>query len=124
MQNVQSLHDYKGHADNFICSVIPGASSAQYTPGDPLSVSIKIIICLLSVTASHDDFWILVNTCIGGLLFKMSDGNMQYVTSTSFLLVTYAKYLTSAHMFVNCGGTTITPSRLRNIAKKQVKKDK
>lgn len=88
VQNVQTLHDYKGHADNFICSVIPGASSAQYTPG--------------------------------GLLFKMSDDNMQYVTSTAFLLVTYAKYLTRAHVFVNCGGTTFTPSRLRNIAKKQV----
>lgn len=35
VQKLQSLHDYKGHADNFICSLIPGApfSSAQYTPG-------------------------------------------------------------------------------------------
>ncbi|KAJ9696553.1 hypothetical protein PVL29_008663 [Vitis rotundifolia] len=90
LQRVQSLHDYKGHADNFICSLIPGTpfSQAQYTPG--------------------------------GLLFKMSDSNMQYVTSTSFLLVTYAKYLTSAHKVVNCGGTIITPKRLRVIAKKQV----
>ncbi|XWS76594.1 hypothetical protein CRYUN_Cryun01aG0190000 [Craigia yunnanensis] len=90
VQKLQSLHDYKGHADNFICSLIPGApfSSAQYTPG--------------------------------GLLFKMSDSNMQYVTSTSFLLLTYAKYLTSAHQVVNCGGTTVTPKRLRTIAKKQV----
>ncbi|OAY61854.1 endoglucanase 17 [Manihot esculenta] len=90
VQKLQSLHDYKGHADNFICSLIPGApfSSAQYTPG--------------------------------GLLFKMSDSNMQYVTSTSFLLLTYAKYLTSARKVVNCGGTAVTPNRLRNIAKKQV----
>ncbi|KAF2315036.1 hypothetical protein GH714_037633 [Hevea brasiliensis] len=90
VQKLQSLHDYKGHADNFVCSLIPGApfSSAQYTPG--------------------------------GLLFKMSDSNMQYVTSTSFLLLTYAKYLTSAHKVVNCGGTVVTPNRLRNIAKKQV----
>ncbi|KAL3517414.1 hypothetical protein ACH5RR_020003 [Cinchona calisaya] len=90
VQKVQSLHDYKGHADNYICSLIPGTpfSQAQYTPG--------------------------------GLLFKMSDSNMQYVTSTSFLLVTYAKYLTQAHTVVNCGGTVITPRRLRTIAKKQV----
>ncbi|KAH8517309.1 hypothetical protein H0E87_005307 [Populus deltoides] len=90
VQKLQSLHDYKGHADNFICSLIPGApfSSAQYTPG--------------------------------GLLFKMSDSNMQYVTSTSFLLLTYAKYLTSARTVVNCGGTVVTPKRLRTIAKKQV----
>ncbi|XVF80613.1 hypothetical protein PTKIN_Ptkin15bG0087700 [Pterospermum kingtungense] len=67
VQRLQSLHDYKGHADNFIGSLIPNApfSSAKYTPGR--------------------------------LLFKMSDSNMQYVTSTSFLLLTYAKYLTSAH---------------------------
>ncbi|KAM7521452.1 hypothetical protein LguiA_011354 [Lonicera macranthoides] len=90
VQKVQSLHDYKGHADNYICSLIPGtpSSSAQYTPG--------------------------------GLLFKMDDSNMQYVTSTSFLLVTYAKYLTSSHKVVNCGGAVVTPKRLRTIAKKQV----
>ncbi|XP_023513677.1 endoglucanase 17-like [Cucurbita pepo subsp. pepo] len=89
VQKMQSLHDYKGHADNFICSLIPGASfsSTKYTPG--------------------------------GLLFKMNDSNMQYVTSTSFLLLTYAKYLTSARTVVNCG-TTITPKTLRAIAKKQV----
>ncbi|KAL2661983.1 hypothetical protein AAZV13_02G015000 [Glycine max] len=90
VQRVQSLHDYKGHADNFVCSLISGTSlsSTQYTPG--------------------------------GLLFKMSDSNMQYVTSTSFLLLTYAKYLTQSHMLVNCGGITVTPRRLRTIAKKQV----
>ncbi|KAJ6972921.1 hypothetical protein D5086_026280 [Populus alba] len=90
VQKVQSLHDYKDHADNFICSLIQGApfSSAQYTPG--------------------------------GLLFKMNDSNMQYVTSTSFLLLSYAKYLTIARKIVNCGATAVTPKRLRNIAKKQV----
>ncbi|KAG2406560.1 Endoglucanase 17 [Vigna angularis] len=88
VRKVQSLHDYKGHADNFICSVIPGSSSSRFTPG--------------------------------GLLFKMGDSNMQYVTSTSFILLAYAKYLTKAHVVVNCGGTTVTPKRLRAIAKKQV----
>ncbi|KAK4785421.1 hypothetical protein SAY86_002110 [Trapa natans] len=90
VHKLQSLHDYKGRADNFICSVIPDASfsSTQFTPG--------------------------------GLLFKMRDDNMQYVTSTSFLLLTYAKYLTSADRVVNCGGAIITPTRLRSIAKQQV----
>ncbi|XP_047312858.1 endoglucanase 17-like [Impatiens glandulifera] len=90
VQRVQSLHDYKDHADNFICSIIPGASFSQskYTPG--------------------------------GLLFKMNDSNMQYVTSTSFLLLTYAKYLTISKKAVNCGGTLVGPRRLRAIAKKQV----
>ncbi|XP_076958922.1 endoglucanase 17-like [Bidens hawaiensis] len=90
VQKLRSLHDYKGHADNFICSLIPGApfSQSDYTPG--------------------------------GLLFKMDDSNMQYVTSASFLLVTYAKYLTQAKKVVNCGGSMVTPKRLRSIAKKQV----
>ncbi|KAG6581281.1 Endoglucanase 17, partial [Cucurbita argyrosperma subsp. argyrosperma] len=90
IQNVNSLRDYKGHSDNFICSLVPGApfSSAQYTPG--------------------------------GLLYKMGDSNMQYVTSTSFLLLTYAKYLTSAHTTAHCAGRTITPNALRAIAQKQI----
>ncbi|KAL6978367.1 hypothetical protein U1Q18_020035 [Sarracenia purpurea var. burkii] len=50
----------------------------------------------------------------------MSDSNMQYATSTSFLLLAYAKYLTSAHKVVDCGGAVVTPARLRTAAKKQV----
>ncbi|KAA0044391.1 hypothetical protein IC582_017483 [Cucumis melo] len=91
IQNVKSLQEYKDHADNFICSLVPGASSSssvQYTPG--------------------------------GLLFKMGDSNMQYVTSTTFLLLTYAKYLTSSHTTAHCNGRTITPNVLRAIAKKQI----
>lgn len=49
----------------------------------------------------------------------MNDSNMQYVTSTSFLLVTYAKYLTTSRKVVNCGGTVITSKKLRAFAKKQ-----
>lgn len=45
---------------------------------------------------------------------------MQYVTSTSFLLVTYAKYLTSSHKLVTCGGAIVTPKKLRALAKQQV----
>jgi len=63
---------------------------------------------------------ICVYIFIGGLLFKMGESNMQYVTSTSFLLLTYAKYLTSARTVAYCGGSVVTPARLRSIAKKQV----
>ncbi|KAG9131627.1 hypothetical protein Leryth_021343 [Lithospermum erythrorhizon] len=90
VQNVQQLHDYKSQADNFICSLIPGT---------PYS------------SAKYTP---------GGLLFKMNDSNSQYVTSTSFMLVSYAKYLTSAKKFVTCGSTIIAPKKLRAIAKKQV----
>ncbi|KAL4558883.1 hypothetical protein LXL04_037087 [Taraxacum kok-saghyz] len=90
VQKVQSLHDYKGHADSFICALVPGvpSSQTQYTPG--------------------------------GLLFKMDNDNLQYVTSTAFLFVTYAKFLTKSHTVVNCGGAIVTPRRLRTIAQKQV----
>ncbi|XP_057535931.1 endoglucanase 17-like [Amaranthus tricolor] len=90
VQRMPALHEYKSHSDNFICSLIPGA---------PFS------------TAQYTP---------GGLLFRMSDSNMQYVTSTSFLLLTYAKYLKRSRMTVSCGGTIITAKTLRTIAKKQV----
>lgn len=45
---------------------------------------------------------------------------MQYVTSTSFLLLTYAKYLTYSSKVVSCGGVTVNPRKLRTIAKRQV----
>lgn len=59
-------------------------------------------------------------TFTGGLIYKVSDSNMQYVTSATFLLLAYAKYLNSAHMVINCGGEVVTPDTLQSIAKKQV----
>lgn len=90
IQKVHGLHDYRVQSDNYICSLIPGARFSS-SQYTP-----------------------------GGLLFKMRDTNMQYVTSTSFLLLTYAKYLTSSRTVVSCGGSIVTPNKLRNIAKKQV----
>uniref|UniRef100_A0A0D9VBK9 Endoglucanase n=1 Tax=Leersia perrieri TaxID=77586 RepID=A0A0D9VBK9_9ORYZ len=94
-RKVDGLQLYKAHTDNYICSLVPGANGFQsyYTPG--------------------------------GLLFKEGDSNMQYVTSTAFLLLTYAKYLASNALAagaatVSCGSTTVTPSTLISIAKKQV----
>eukprot|EP01018_Ginkgo_biloba_P039452 Gb_09934 [translate_table: standard] len=49
-----------------------------------------------------------------------SDSNMQYVTATSFILLTYAKYLSSSSQVVSCGSSTATPERLQSIAKRQV----
>lgn len=90
VQRMQDVQDFKIHSDNYICSLIPGAPFSQ---------------------AQYTP---------GGLLFKMDDANMQYVTSTSFLLLTYAKYLKHSRMTINCAGTTISAKALRNIAKKQV----
>eukprot|EP00253_Pinus_taeda_P015000 PITA_15000 len=90
LRNIQSLSEYKSHSDNFICSLVPGTPSSQ---------------------AQYTP---------GGLLFEMSDNNLQYVTTTTFLLFTYAKYLTAAHQVVTCGGVTVTPTRICTLAKRQV----
>ncbi|KAI9092323.1 hypothetical protein K1719_027823 [Acacia pycnantha] len=89
-KNTQELELYKAHADNYICSLIPGSPGfqAQYTPG--------------------------------GLLYKGSESNLQYVTSTSLLLLTYAKYLSSSSIGVRCGGSTVTAQTLVGLARKQV----
>ena len=55
-----------------------------------------------------------------GLLYKLGDSNLQYVMSASFLLVTYAKYLTRAGKVVSCRGSSVPPNLLRRIAKRQV----
>ncbi|KAF8724388.1 hypothetical protein HU200_021422 [Digitaria exilis] len=92
VQRVASLHEYKSHADAFVCSMVPGTptDSTQFTPG--------------------------------GLLFKLSDSNMQYVTSSAFLLLTYAKYLAFSRQTVSCGGGghVVTAQRLRAVARRQV----
>ncbi|TVU21182.1 hypothetical protein EJB05_30806, partial [Eragrostis curvula] len=90
VQRLGATHEYKSHADGFICSMVPGTptGATQYTRG--------------------------------GLLYKLGDSNMQYVTSSAFLLLTYAKYLAFAKQTVTCGAVVVTPQRLRAIARKQV----
>uniref|UniRef100_M8C0N3 Endoglucanase n=1 Tax=Aegilops tauschii TaxID=37682 RepID=M8C0N3_AEGTA len=91
LQNrVESLRPYKAHADKYICSLVPGAGGFQ-SQYTP-----------------------------GGLLFTERDSNMEYVTSTAFLLLTYAKYLSSTGGAASCGSTAVTPSTLVSLAKKQV----
>ncbi|KAE8672572.1 Endoglucanase 1 [Hibiscus syriacus] len=56
----------------------------------------------------------------GGLLYKASESNLQYVTTTSFLLLTYAEYLNTNGRVVTCGASTVTAASLVAQAKKQV----
>ncbi|CAN0908941.1 Endoglucanase 1 [Linum grandiflorum] len=84
---------YKSHSDSYICSLIPGSSSFQ-SQYTP-----------------------------GGLLYKGSESNLQYVTSTTFLLLTYAKYLNSnggGETLCGGGATKVTAASLVAQAKKQV----
>ncbi|GMI83251.1 cellulase 3, ARABIDOPSIS THALIANA GLYCOSYL HYDROLASE 9B3 [Hibiscus trionum] len=56
----------------------------------------------------------------GGLMYKLPSINLQYVTSISFLLTTYGKYLDARKQTFNCGSLSVTPTSLIGLAKKQV----
>uniref|UniRef100_A0A0E0M3R0 Endoglucanase n=1 Tax=Oryza punctata TaxID=4537 RepID=A0A0E0M3R0_ORYPU len=73
---VLSLQSYKEFADGFICTLIPESSSPHITYTP------------------------------GGLIYKPGGSNMQHVTSISFLLLTYAKYLSKSSHTVNCGNVS------------------
>nr|GMC95754.1 endoglucanase 1-like [Ipomoea batatas] len=89
-KNTQGFELYKEHSDNYICGIIQDSPMVQ------------------------------VQYTPGGLLFIREGSNLQYVTSTSFLLLTYAKYLSSSGQVVNCGASTITADKLVALAKRQV----
>ncbi|OVA01951.1 Glycoside hydrolase [Macleaya cordata] len=56
----------------------------------------------------------------GGLLFRQRWNNLQFVTSSSFLLTVYSDYLTSTGKSVQCASGTAAPSELLSFAKSQV----
>ena len=87
---VLSLQSYKEFADSFICMLIPESSSPHITYTP------------------------------GGMLYKPGGSNMQHVTSISFLLLTYAKYLSKSSHTVDCGDISVGPATLQRQAKKQV----
>lgn len=61
-----------------------------------------------------------MNNIAGGILYKGSESNLQYVTSTALLLVTYAKSLSRSSGRVSCGSSTVTAQDLVKLARKQV----
>ncbi|GFQ07505.1 endoglucanase 9 [Phtheirospermum japonicum] len=61
----------------------------------------------------------------GGMMYNknLPDSPLQYVTSLSFLITTYAKYLANRHSpthKIDCEGHAFNPKKLRNQAKAQV----
>ncbi|GAB4834554.1 Endoglucanase [Ancistrocladus abbreviatus] len=56
----------------------------------------------------------------GGLIFRQSWNNMQFVTSASFLLTVYSDYLSSAGKWMQCSTGNVSPSELFSLAKSQV----
>ncbi|XP_047176438.1 endoglucanase 1-like [Vigna umbellata] len=89
-KNSEEFQLYKAHSDNYICSLMSGIPGSQ------------------------------AQYTRGGLLYKGSESNLQYVTSTSLLLLTYAKYLSANGGVVRCGTSTVTGENLVTLAKTQV----
>ncbi|XP_031394101.1 endoglucanase 6-like [Punica granatum] len=56
----------------------------------------------------------------GGLIFRQRWNNMQFVTSSSFLLTVYSDYLASAGKSLNCASGNVQPPELLSFAKSQV----
>ncbi|KAL3499229.1 hypothetical protein ACH5RR_038322 [Cinchona calisaya] len=56
----------------------------------------------------------------GGLIFLQSWNNMQFVTSSSFLLTVYSDYLASAGQSLKCASGYVSASELLSFAKSQV----
>ncbi|XP_037456659.1 endoglucanase 19-like [Triticum dicoccoides] len=90
-RKLQGLQLYKAHSDSYICSLVPGTSGFQAGQYTP-----------------------------GGLIYKEGESNMQYVTTATFLLLAYSKYLKSSGATVSCGGGVVSPADLVALAKRQV----
>ena len=84
------LESYKAYADSFMCTLIPESSS------------------------SHIEY------SPGGLIYRPGGSNLQHSTSITFLLLAYANYLDRSSTSVNCGTITVGPTKLRQMAKRQV----
>nr|GMD72790.1 endoglucanase 9-like [Ipomoea batatas] len=63
---------------------------------------------------------ILLLYVAGGLMDKLPQSNLQYVTSISSLITTYAKYMAASKRTFNCGSLLVTSNTLRSLAKRQV----
>ncbi|CAM0904526.1 unnamed protein product [Alopecurus aequalis] len=86
------LDQFTRQAEDFICRILPKSTSpSSSTPYTP-----------------------------GGLMHRSDDANLQYVTSASFLLTTYAKYMATSKRALSCQNTPVTYKTLRAIAKRQV----
>ncbi|WZZ02474.1 hypothetical protein YC2023_074802 [Brassica napus] len=56
----------------------------------------------------------------GGLLYKPGSNILQNTVALSFLLLTYAGYLSKSSQQLHCGSVKIHPESLRHLAKRQV----
>ncbi|XP_021664356.2 endoglucanase 9-like [Hevea brasiliensis] len=90
LNNDKNFEQYKLESENFMCRILPNSPSTS------------------------------TQYTRGGLMYKLPQSNLQYVTSITFLLTTYAKYMKATKHTFNCGNLLVTPNSLLNVAKRQV----
>ncbi|KAI4331900.1 hypothetical protein L6164_016848 [Bauhinia variegata] len=90
LSNDKNFDQYKQEAENFMCKILPNSPSSS------------------------------TQYTQGGLMFKLPDSNLQYVTAITFLLTTYSKYMAATKHTFNCGNVLVTPNSLKALAKRQV----
>lgn len=90
MNGDRRLDAFRRQAEDFICRILPGSPSST-TQYTP-----------------------------GGMMYKSGHANLQYVTSASFLLTTFAKYMAVSNHTFSCQSLPVTAKTLRALARKQV----
>ncbi|EOA18196.1 hypothetical protein CARUB_v10006679mg [Capsella rubella] len=89
-KNVSALAAYKDTAEKMMCAFLP------------------------ETTGPHMSY------TPGGLLYKHGGTQLQNTAALSFLLLTYADYLSSSSQQLSCGNLKFQPDSLRRIVKRQV----
>ncbi|XP_010444884.1 PREDICTED: endoglucanase 22-like [Camelina sativa] len=89
-KNVAAIAPYKNTAEKLMCSYF------LETPGSHMRYS------------------------PGGLLYKAGSSQLQNTVALSFLLLTYANYLSKSSQQLQCGSLKIQPESLHRLAKRQV----
>jgi len=128
----KNFDQYKQEAENFMCKILPNSpsSSTQYTQGKGNIITefqISNVTQLGQSKSFNINIYKKIRKCnsqvllwAGGLMYKLPESNLQYVTSITFLLTTYSKYMSATKHTFNCGSVLVTPNTLRSIAKRQV----
>jgi len=88
--NVTAIAAYKDTAEKMMCSFLPETNGPH-----------------MSYTP-------------GGLIYKPGSTQLQNTAALSFLLLTYADYLSTSSQQLNCGNLKFQPDSLRRIVKRQV----
>ncbi|XP_031113750.1 endoglucanase 3-like [Ipomoea triloba] len=88
--NDNRFAQYRQHAEDFMCKILPNSPYSS------------------------------TRYTNGGLMDKLPQSNLQYVTSISSLITTYAKYMAATKRTFNCGSLLVTSNTLRSLAKRQV----